>query len=33
MNDWRNIVCLIADDEDSNLHFNDSEEIAIQITQ
>lgn len=31
MNDWRNVVCLIADDEDQNLHFNDSEEIANQI--
>ena len=32
MNDWRNVVCLIADDEDSNLHFSDSEEIANQIS-
>jgi hypothetical protein len=31
MNDWRNIVCLIADDEDQNLHFSDSEKIAHQI--
>jgi hypothetical protein len=31
MNDWRNIICLIADDEDSNLHFSDSEEVAFQI--
>jgi hypothetical protein len=31
MNDWRNIICLIADDEDSNLHFNDSEKLAVQI--
>jgi hypothetical protein len=31
MGDWRNIICLIADDEDQNLHFNDSETIARQI--
>lgn len=26
--DWRNKVCFIADDEDNNLHFNDSNELA-----
>ncbi len=31
MGDWRNIICLIADDEDNNLHFNDAEKIAYQI--
>ena len=31
MNDWRNIACLIADDEDSNLHFNDAEKLAVMI--
>jgi len=31
MGDWRNIVCLIADDEDGNLHFADAEEVAFQI--
>jgi hypothetical protein len=31
MNDWRNIICLIGDDEDQNLHFNDSEKLAMQI--
>jgi hypothetical protein len=31
MNEWRNIVCLISDDEDQNLHFHDSEELALQI--
>jgi len=31
MGDWRNVVCLIADDEDSNLHFNDTEKLAHQI--
>jgi hypothetical protein len=25
---WRNEFCLIADDEDNNLHFNDTEKIA-----
>lgn len=28
MGNWRNKVCFIADDEDSNLHFNDSNELA-----
>lgn len=31
MDDWRNIICLIADDEDNNLHFSDAEKIAYQI--
>jgi len=31
MGDWRNVICLIADDEDNNLHFNDAEKIAYQI--
>jgi len=26
--DWRNVIALIADDEDSNVHFNQSEQIA-----
>lgn len=26
--DWRNIVCFIADDDDSNLHLTDAEELA-----
>ncbi len=26
--EWRNKVCFIADDEDSNLHFNDSNRLA-----
>lgn len=25
---WRNEICIIADDEDSNLHFSDAEEIT-----
>lgn len=28
LGEWRNKVCFIADDEDSNLHFNDSNELA-----
>ena len=28
MGDWRNKVCFIADDEDNNLHFNDSNKLA-----
>ncbi|MCB0821390.1 MAG: type IX secretion system sortase PorU [Bacteroidales bacterium] len=31
MGDWRNIICLVADDEDSNLHFGDAEELADTI--
>jgi hypothetical protein len=30
--DWRNIITLIADDEDSNVHFNQSEQIADLMT-
>lgn len=26
--DWRNVIALIADDEDGNVHFNDTEKIA-----
>ena len=28
MGSWRNILCLVADDEDSNLHMNDAEGLA-----
>jgi len=28
MDDWRNRICLVADDEDSNLHFNQAQEFA-----
>ncbi|MCD4682915.1 MAG: type IX secretion system sortase PorU [Bacteroidales bacterium] len=31
MGDWRNVICLIADDEDNNLHFNDAERHATNI--
>ena len=31
LNDWRNIVCLVSDDEDGNLYFSDSEEMADTI--
>ncbi len=31
MGDWRNIISLIADDEDSNLHFGDAEDLAAII--
>ncbi len=31
MGDWRNIVCLVADDEDNNLHLNDSEKLSVMI--
>ncbi len=31
MGDWRNVVCLIADDEDHGLHFEQSEKHAYNI--
>jgi hypothetical protein len=31
MDDWRNIVCLVADDEDGNLHLGDAEELFYII--
>ena len=31
MGDWRNVVCLVADDEDNNLHLNDSEKLSVMI--
>ena len=29
--DWRNVVCIVADDEDNNTHLNDAEDIANHI--
>jgi hypothetical protein len=29
--DWRNIICFVADDEDNNLHFSQSERLAIYV--
>ncbi len=31
LNDWRNIVCLVSDDEDGNVYFRDTEEMADTI--
>jgi hypothetical protein len=31
MGDWRNIICLTADDEDGNAHMNDTEGLASLI--
>jgi hypothetical protein len=31
MGDWRNIVCLSADDEDGNTHLSDAEGLASQL--
>ena len=31
LGNWRNIVCLIGDDEDGGLHMSDSEKLANQI--
>ncbi|MCF8297205.1 MAG: type IX secretion system sortase PorU [Saprospiraceae bacterium] len=28
LGDWRNVVCFVADDEDSNTHINDAEKLA-----
>ena len=33
LGDWRNVVCFIADDEDGNLHMNDSERLANQVNE
>ncbi len=33
LGNWRNILCFIGDDEDSNLHISDSEKLANQINQ
>jgi hypothetical protein len=32
MGDWRNVICLVADDEDLNLHFSQAEELADTIS-
>ncbi|HEX2974467.1 MAG TPA: type IX secretion system sortase PorU [Bacteroidales bacterium] len=32
MGDWRNIVCLAADDEDGNAHATDAEGLAAEIS-
>jgi hypothetical protein len=29
MQDWRNVITFVADDEDQNLHFNQAEEMAV----
>ena len=29
--DWRNVICFVADDEDSNLHISQSEQLAINL--
>jgi hypothetical protein len=31
MGDWRNVICLVGDDGDGNLHLRDAEELATQI--
>jgi len=31
MDDWRNVICLVGDDGDGNLHLRDSETLAMQI--
>ena len=31
MGNWRNIVCMIADDQDGGLHMSDSEKLSNQI--
>jgi hypothetical protein len=33
MGDWRNIICLMADDEDGNSHISDAEGLASAITE
>ncbi len=29
--DWRNVICFVADDEDNNLHFLQSERLAVYV--
>jgi hypothetical protein len=29
--DWRNVICFVADDEDNNLHFAQSERLATYV--
>jgi hypothetical protein len=29
--DWRNVICFVADDEDNNLHFSQSERLANYV--
>ena len=31
MGDWKNVVCLAADDEDGNIHLNDAEGLAKEL--
>lgn len=33
LGDWRNILCFVADDQDRNLHFRQSERIVNVVTQ
>jgi hypothetical protein len=33
MGDWRNIICIVADDEDNNMHFLQAEKLAGSIVQ
>lgn len=29
--DWRNVVCFVADDQDNNLHTNQSNDLALKV--
>ena len=31
MSDWRNIICFVADDEDSNLHLDQANDLSILV--
>ncbi|MCB0396217.1 MAG: type IX secretion system sortase PorU [Flavobacteriales bacterium] len=31
LGDWRNTVCFVADDEDSNLHMSQSDQLAVYV--
>jgi hypothetical protein len=33
MGDWRNIICLVADDEDGNSHISDAEGLASSVSE
>lgn len=33
MSDWRNVICFVADDEDSNLHLDQANDLSILVDE
>jgi len=33
MGDWKNTICFIADDEDSNIHMEQADKLSIQVSK